>query len=114
MKHKQHLPTRLFPISLSKKLLIAFVLTVVLTWAVFHYLPLIPALLCLTAVAVLLYIYIERKLVKPLQALTLSVLESRPTANGFEYHPPEIHTGDELELLTDALRRMADDINGKS
>ena len=114
MKHEQSNKKRVLPISLSKKLLIVFVLTVILTWAVFHYLPLIPALLCLTAAAALIYLSIERKLVKPLQALTLSVLESRPTPNGFEYHPPEIRSGDELELLNDALRRMADDINGKS
>ncbi len=113
MKTELSKKKRILPMSLSKKLLMFFLLTILLTWAVFHYLPLIPALLCLTAAAVLLYIYIERRLVKPLQALTLAVLESRPTPKGFSYQPPDIRSGDELELLNDALRRMADDINRK-
>ena len=53
---------------------------------------------------------LRRFLVKPIQALTMAVLESHPTEDGFSFTPPEIRTADELELLADAIKRMADDV----
>lgn len=100
-------------LSLEKKFLLGFVITAAVSWASFRYLRLIPALVVLLVLAVGVWLLLKKYLVKPIQALTLSVLESHPTKNGFAYRPPEIHTGDELELLSDALRRMADDINDK-
>jgi hypothetical protein len=41
----------------------------------------------------------------------MSIIESRPTEHGFEYKPVKINTADELELLNDAFRRMANDLN---
>ncbi len=100
-------------LSLEKKFLLGFVITAAVSWAAFRYLRLIPALAGLLALAVGGWLLLKKYLVKPIQALTLSELESHPTKNGFSYQPPNIRTGDELELLSDALRRMADDINDK-
>lgn len=102
---------RVFRVTLSKKILLGFILAAVISIAVFHFLRMIYAILVLLALAVVIYLLIDRYLIKPIQALTLSVIESRPTPDGFEYKAPDIHTGDELELLSDALRRMADDMN---
>ena len=104
---------RAFRFTLSKKILLGFLLAVLIALAAFHWLPPIPAVLVVLAVAAVIYFLIDRYLVKPIQALTLAVIESRPTADGFSYTSPDIHTGDELELLADALRRMADDKNRK-
>jgi nitrate/nitrite-specific signal transduction histidine kinase len=104
---------RAFRFTLSKKILLGFLLAVVIALAAFHWLPPIPAVLAVLVVAGVIYLLINRYLVKPIQALTLAVIESRPTPEGFEYASPEIHTGDELELLADALQRMAGDKNGK-
>lgn len=98
-------------LSLEKKFLLGFVITAAVSWAAFRYLRLIPALIVLLLLAVGVWLLLKKYLVKPIQALTLSVLESHPTKDGFSYQPPNIRTGDELELLSDALRRMADDIN---
>lgn len=100
-------------LSLEKKILLGFAITAAVSWAAFRYLRLIPALAVLLVLAVGVWFLLRKYLVKPIQALTLSVLESHPTKDGFSYQPPDIHTGDELELLSDALRRMADDINDR-
>ena len=100
-------------LSLEKKILLGFAVTAAVSWAAFRYLRLIPALAVLLVLAVGVWLLLKKYLVKPIQALTLSVLESHPTKNGFSYRSPDIRTGDELELLSDAMRRMADDINDK-
>lgn len=100
-------------ITISKKILLGFVLAVIISIAAFHFLKPVYAILVILVLAVVIYYLIDRFLIKPIRALTLSVIESRPTEDGFEYHAPEIHTGDELELLSDALRRMAADMNRK-
>ncbi len=102
-----------FRITLSKKILLGFVLAVIIAIAAFHFLKPVFAVLVILVLAGVIYFLIDRQLIKPIHALTLSVIESRPTANGFEYHAPDIHTGDELELLSDALKRMAADMNRK-
>ena len=102
-----------FRLTLSKKILLGFVLAVVISIAAFHWMRTIYAVLVVLVLAVVIYLLIDRFLIRPIQALTLSVIESRPTPDGFEYKAPDIHTGDELELLSDALRRMAADINRK-
>ncbi len=104
---------RFFRVTLSKKILLGFVLAAAISIAAFHLLRMIYAVLVVFILAVVIYLLVDRYLIKPIQALTLSVIESRPTPEGFEYKAPEIHTGDELELLSDALRRMADDMNRK-
>ena len=98
-----------FRVTLSKKILLGFVIAIV----AFQVFKPIFAILVILLQAVIIYALIDRYLIKPIQSLTLSVIESRPTAEGFEYHAPEIHTGDELELLSDALKRMAADMNRK-
>ena len=100
-----------FRLTLSKKILLGFVLAVAIAIAAFHWLRMILAVLVVLVLAVVIYLLIDRFLIRPIQALTLSVIESRPTPDGFEYKAPDIHTGDELELLSDALRRMAADMN---
>ena len=100
-------------VTLSKKILLGFALAVIIAIAAFHILRPIFAVLVILAQGCVIYFLIDRQLIRPIQALTLSVIESRPTADGFEYRPPEIHTGDELELLSDALKRMAADMNRK-
>ena len=102
-----------FRVTLSKKILLGFVLAVVISIVAFQVLKPIFAILVILLQAVIIYALIDRYLIKPIQSLTLSVIESRPTADGFEYHAPEIQTGDELELLSDALKRMAADMNRK-
>ena len=74
---------RFIPTSLEKRFMAIFVLAAALSWAAFRYLPLIPA---------------------------LAVLESHPSEDGFVYTPPVIRTSDEIELLSDAIKRMAEDI----
>ena len=112
-KHLSKWKQSVFRVTLSKKILLGFVLAVVISIAVFHILKPIFAVLVILVLAGVIYYLIDRQLIKPIQALTLSVIESRPTADGFEYHSPDIHTGDELELLSDALKRMAADMNRK-
>ena len=102
-----------FRITLSKKILLGFILAVIISIAAFHVFKPILAIFIILVQACVIYYLIDRYLIKPIQALTLSVIESRPTAEGFEYHAPDIHTGDELELLSDALKRMAADMNRK-
>ena len=110
MKRKGKKQVRL---SLEKKFLLGFAATAAVSWAAFRYLQLIPALAVLLAMALGVWLLLRKLLVEPIQKLTLSVLESHPTRDGFSYVSPELHTGDELELLSDALRRMADDINDR-
>ena len=102
---------RFIPTSLEKRFMLIFVLAAALSWAAFRYLPLIPALAVLLVGLIVVWRVLHYYLIKPIQALTLAVLESHPTKDGFSYTPPEIRTSDELELLSDAIRRMADDIN---
>ena len=104
---------KFIPTSLEKKLLAAFVITAALSWASFRYLHLIPALAVLLVLGIGVWRLLRKYLVKPIQALTMAVLESHPTKDGFSYTPPEIRTSDELELLSDAIKRMADDINAQ-
>ena len=102
---------RTLRLSISKKILLGFILAVAISIAAFHWLRMIYAVL---VVAIVVYLLIDRTLIRPIRALTISVIESRPTPGGFEFNAPDIHTGDELELLTDALRRMAADMNRQS
>ena len=101
---------KFIPTSLDKKLLGGFILAAALGWASFRYLRLIPALAVLLAGIIAGWYLLRRFLVKPIQALTMAVLESHPTEDGFSFTPPEIRTADELELLADAIKRMADDV----
>ncbi len=84
-----------------------------LSWFAFRYLRLIPALAVLLIGLVVVWRLAHRHIIKPIQALTMAVLESHPTEEGFSYTPPEIRTSDEIELLSDAIKRMADDIGRK-
>ena len=86
-----------------------FVIAAALSWVSFRYLHLIPALAVLLVGLIVVWRVIHWYLVKPLQALTMAVLESRPTEDGIRYNPPEIRTSDEIELLSDAIKRMAED-----
>lgn len=104
---------KFLPMSLTKKILLGFVVTAAISWASFRYLRLIPALAVLLAGGVAVWWLLRRYLIRPIQALTMAVLESHPTKDGFSYAAPEIRTKDELELLSDAIRRMADDINDR-
>ena len=97
------------PTSLEKKLLAGFAVTAALSWAAFRYLRLIPALAVLLVGGGVVWFLLRRFLVKPIQALTMAVLESHPTEDGISYTPPEIRTSDEIELLSDAIKRMAED-----
>ena len=104
---------RIFRVTLSKKIILGFFLAVVIAILAFHLLRMVYAILVVVIQGVVIYLLTDRYIIRPIQALTLSVIESRPTPEGFEYKAPEIHTGDELELLSDALRRMAADMNRK-
>lgn len=98
--------------SISKKLLIVFSVFAVLLWLCLRLLESwIAALAVTVALGAVFYFIFCRMIVIPLQTLTLSIIESRRTHQGFEYKPVDIHTGDELELLSDAFQRMADDLN---
>ena len=96
------------PTSLEKKLLAGFAVTAALSWAAFRYLHLIPALAVLLIGGGVVWYLLRRFLVKPIQALTMAVLESHPTEDGFSFKAPDIRTSDELELLTIAIKRMAE------
>ena len=96
------------PTSLEKKLLAGFAVTAALSWAAFRYLHLIPALAVLLIGGGVVWYLLRRFLVKPIQALTMAVLESHPTEDGFAFKAPDIRTSDELELLTIAIKRMAE------
>lgn len=96
------------PTSLEKKLLAGFAVTAALSWAAFRYLHLIPALAVLLVGGGVVWYLLRRFLVKPIQALTMAVLESHPTEDGFSFKAPDIRTSDELELLTIAIKRMAE------
>jgi nitrate/nitrite-specific signal transduction histidine kinase len=103
---------RLLRISIDKKLLICFAILAALVWICFLIFETWAAAAVATVVvAAGFFVLVKYMIVKPLQTLTLSVIESRHTPRGFEYNPPNIQTGDELELLADAFKRMADDIN---
>ena len=99
------------PTSLEKRFMLSFASAAVLSWVAFRYLKLIPALAVLLVGLVVVWRLAHRHIIKPIQALTMAVLESRPTEDGFSYTPPEIRTSDEIELLSDAIKRMADDIS---
>ena len=101
---------KFMPTSMEKKLLLAYIVAAALSWAAFRYLHLIPALIVLLGGGALGWFLLRKFLVKPIQQLTMAVIESHPTKDGFSFTPPEIRTSDELELLTDAIRRMADDV----
>ena len=101
---------RFVPTSLEKRFMAIFVLAAALSWVAFRYLHLIPALAVLLVGLIVVWRLAHRHIIKPIQALTMAVLESHPTEDGFSYTPPEIRTSDEIELLSDAIKRMADDI----
>ena len=100
---------KFMPTSLEKRFMAIFLLGAALSWAAFRYLRLIPALAVLLVGCLVVWRLLHRYLIKPIQALTMAVLESHPTEEGFSYTPPEIRTSDEIELLSDAIKRMADD-----
>ena len=100
---------RFIPTSLEKRFMAIFVLAAALSWAAFRYLPLIPALAVLLVGLIVVWRVLHAYLIKPIQALTLAVLESHPSEDGFVYTPPVIRTSDEIELLSDAIKRMAED-----
>ena len=102
---------RFIPTALEKRLLSVFAVTAALSWASFRYLRLIPALAVLLVGAAVLWWMLRKYLVKPIQALTMAVLECRPTRDGFSFKPQEIRTSDELELLANAIKRMTDDMS---
>ena len=99
------------PTSLEKRFMLSFASAAVLSWFAFRYLRLIPALAVLRIGLVVVWRLAHRHIIKPIQALTMAVLESHPTEDGFSYTPPVIRTSDEIELLSDAIKRMADDIS---
>ena len=101
---------RFVPTSLEKRFMLSFASAAVLSWAAFRYLKLIPALAVLLIGLVVVWRMAHRHLIKPIQALTMAVLESHPTEDGYSYTAPDIRTSDEIELLSDAIKRMADDI----
>jgi nitrate/nitrite-specific signal transduction histidine kinase len=106
---------KLLRLSIDKKLVICFAVLAAALWACLYIFESWAAAAAATVcVAAFFFIMVRHMIVRPLQMLTLSVIESRHTSKGFEYNPPDIHTGDELELLADAFKRMADDINTKS
>ena len=100
---------RFMPTSLEKRFMAIFILAAALSWVSFRYLRLIPALAVLLVGLIVVWRVMHRYLIKPIQALTMAVLESRPTEDGIRYTPPEIRTSDEIELLSDAIKRMAED-----
>ena len=100
---------KFMPTSLEKRFMAIFLLGAALSWAAFRYLRLIPALAVLLVGCLVVWRLLHRYLIKPIQALTLAVLESHPTEDGISYTPPVIRTSDEIELLSDAIKRMADD-----
>ena len=100
---------KFMPTSLEKRVMAIFLLGAALSWAAFRYLRLIPALAVLLVGCLVVWRLLHRYLIKPIQALTMAVLESHPTEDGISYTPPEIRTSDEIELLSDAIKRMADD-----
>lgn len=109
MKGFKQTSKKMLRISLKKKFLLCFVVLVVLTVLIFHYLSIIYGILAELVLFAILYLILDKWLVRPIELLTISVIESRYTPDGFVYHAPDIHTGDELELLSDALKRMAND-----
>jgi len=114
-KRMQRSIRKLFRLSIDKKLVVCFAVLAAALWAcLFVFQSWAVAAGATVGVAAAFFLLVRRMIVKPLQALTLSVIESRHTSKGFEYNPPDIRTGDELELLADAFKRMADDINAKS
>ena len=100
---------KFMPTSLEKRFMAIFLLGAALSWAAFRYLRLIPALAVLLGGCLVVWRLLHRYLIKPIQALTMAVLESHPTEDGISYTPPVIRTSDEIELLSDAIKRMADD-----
>ena len=100
---------KFMPTSLEKRFMAIFLLGAALSWAAFRYLHLIPALAVLLVGCLVVWRLLHRYLIKPIQALTMAVLESHPTEDGISYTPPVIRTSDEIELLSDAIKRMADD-----
>ena len=100
---------KFIPTSLEKRFMLSFASAAVLSWVAFRYLKLIPALAVLLVGCLIVWRMLHRYLIKPIQALTMAVLESHPTEEGISYTPPEIRTSDEIELLSDAIKRMAED-----
>ena len=112
MKRRARRGSENMRMSISKKLLIVFTLFAALLWLSLRLLESWIAALAVTVIlGALFYLTLCRMIVKPLPDLTMSIIESRPTERGFEYKPVEIHTADEIELLNDAFRRMANDLN---
>lgn len=112
MKRRKRRGNETMRMSVSKKLLIVFTVFAALLWLSLRLLESWIAALTVTVVlGALFYFTLCRMIVKPLQELTMSIIESRPTEHGFEYKPVKINTADELELLNDAFRRMANDLN---
>ncbi len=102
---------KFMPTSLEKRFMAIFLSGAALSWVAFRYLRLIPALAVLLVGCLAVWRMLHRYLIKPIQALTMAVLESHPTEEGISYTPPVIRTSDEIELLSDAIKRMAGDIN---
>lgn len=98
--------------SITKKLSVIFVAFALLLWLALRLLQSPIAAAAVTVVlAAAFYFIVYKTMAEPLQKLTLAVIESRPTQEGFEFKDAEIHTKDEIELLADAFQRMAHDIN---
>ena len=102
---------KFMPTSLEKRFMAIFLSGAALSWVAFRYLRLIPALAVLLVGCLAVWRMLHRYLIKPIQALTMAVLESHPTEEGISYTPPVIRTSDEIELLSDAIKRMAGDLN---
>lgn len=101
--------------SITKKLSMIFVAFALLLWVALRLLESPLAAVAVTVVVAAAFYYIVYKtMAQPLQKLTLSVIESRLTHDGFEYKEADISTGDEIELLADAFQRMAHDINDQN
>jgi nitrate/nitrite-specific signal transduction histidine kinase len=109
---KKHSLKNILRLSIDKKLVVCFALLAAALWVCLYIFRNWEAAAAITlSFSVLFFLLVRRMIVIPLKKLTLSVIESRHPPTGFEYTPPDIRTGDELELLADAFKRMADDIN---
>ena len=67
---------KFMPTSLEKRFMAIFLLGAALSWAAFRYLRLIPALAVLLVGCLVVWRLLHRYLIKPIQALTMAVLES--------------------------------------
>ena len=64
---------RAFRVTLSKKILLGFILAAAISIAAFRWLRMLPAVLVFLGLTALIYFLIDRFLIKPIQALTISV-----------------------------------------